>query len=83
MVLDLRCHGLHMAAWQDCAQRLATREGSALPSTYSAEAIVKLNTAVPGSPAGGKEGQALPDRQGDRTLSDTPAPRRGTANLER
>ena len=37
---------------------------AALPSTYSAEAIVKLNTAVPGSPGttSGTQGGALGGR---------------------
>ena len=66
----LRLHGQHMAAWQDCAQIGSLHARAALPSTYSAEAIVKLNTAVPGSPGttsgtqGGGSGRPLDGSDG-------------------
>ena len=52
--------GLH----ERTARKGSLHARAALPSTYSAEAIVKLNTAVPGSPGttSGTQGGALGGR---------------------
>ena len=58
--------GLH----ERTARKGSLHARAALPSTYSAEAIVKLNTAVPGSPGttsgtqGGGSGRPLDGSDG-------------------